>query len=74
MKPIDNYMTVAEAAYRYNIPVNTIKSRLKSSIQSNIPVIDQMIKDGHIKYFQHPEGQRKEWIISKQAMGIWFEK
>lgn len=69
MSDINNYMTPSEAAHRWNVPQETVKNYLKPSKNKNI---DQMIKDGLIKYFQKPDGTRKEWIISKEAMEIWF--
>lgn len=73
MKPIDNYMTVSEAAHRYGKSIETVKNKLKPSIKGNTEVIDQMLNDGLIKYFHKPGGQRKEWIISVDAMEIWFK-
>lgn len=70
MKPIDNYMTPAEAAYRWGLPQETVKSRLKPSLYPT--QVQEMVDAGLIKYFQHPEGKRKEWIISAQAMEKWF--
>lgn len=73
MKSIDNYMTVSEAAYRYGKSIETVKNKLKPSIKGNAGVVDKMLKEGLIKYFQKPNGQRKEWIISAKAMEIWFK-
>ena len=36
--------------------------------------IENMLRKGLIKYYQKPDGKRKEWIISKQAMNEWFQK
>ncbi|MES5957511.1 DNA-binding protein [Bacillus fungorum] len=72
MKEIDKYMTVNEAAERFDIPVETIKNRLKPSIKSFNSQLEQMIEEGLIKYFLKAEGKRKEWIISEEAMRIWF--
>lgn len=66
---INDYMTPAEAAYRWGIPQETVKSKLKPSINKKL---DDMIDRGLIKYFQHPEGKRREWIISADAMREWF--
>lgn len=74
MKEIDKYMTVNEAAERFNIPVDTIKSRLKPSIKSFNKQTEQMLEDGLIKYYMKSGGQRKEWIISEDAMEIWFSQ
>lgn len=73
MKEIDKYMTVAEAAHRWGVPQDTVKNRLKPSVVKQ-DVINQMIEQGLIKFFQKPDGQRKEWIITTQAMELWFGK
>ncbi|MDA1920650.1 DNA-binding protein [Bacillus cereus group sp. BcHK140] len=72
MKEIDKYMTVNEAAERFNIPVETIKNRLKPSIKSFNSQLEKMIEEGLIKYYLKTDGKRKEWIISEDAMKIWF--
>lgn len=72
MKPIDNYMTPSEAAYVWGLPQETVKSRLKPSLYKK--QIEEMLEAGLIKYFQHPDGKRKEWIVSVQAMEKWFGK
>lgn len=74
MKEIDNYMTVAEAAHRWNVPQETLKSKLKPAISSSWAQTEQMIEEGLLKYFQKPGGQRKDWIITTDAMKRWFEK
>ncbi|GER73451.1 helix-turn-helix domain-containing protein [Weizmannia acidilactici] len=71
MKEIDKYMTVNEAAERWGISKETIKSRLKPSLYPGSQ-IDDMINAGLIKYYQKPGNQRKEWIISVGAMEKWF--
>lgn len=72
MKEIDKYMTVNEASKRFNIPVETIKNRLKPSIKSFNSQLEQMIEEGLVKYYLKEDGKRKEWIISTDAMDIWF--
>lgn len=69
---IKNYMTPNEAAYRWGLNQETVKNKLKPSL--NKEEIEQMEKDGLIKSFVKPEGKRKEWIISKDAMEKWFGK
>lgn len=68
-KEIDNYMTPAEAAYRWGKNQETVRNKLKPSLNKEL---DEMIETGLIKCFQKPGGSRKEWIISVQAMEIWF--
>ena len=70
MTNIDNYMTTNEASYRWGINQETVKNKLKPSL--NKKEIEQMEKNGLIKSFVRPEGKRREWIISKQAMYQWF--
>lgn len=72
MKEIDNYMTVAEAAYRWGILTDRVKNKLKPSVKGTWSQTEKMIEDGLIKYFQHPEKKQKIWIISTQAMEQWF--
>lgn len=74
MKEIDKYMTVAEAAERYNVPIDTIQNYLKPSVPSTWAKTEKMIEEGLLKYFQKPTGKRREWIISDKAMEIWFKK
>jgi len=70
MTNIDNYMTPNEAAYRWGINQETVKNKLKPSL--NKDEITQMEKDGLIKSFVRPGGKRKEWIITEKAMFQWF--
>lgn len=72
MKPIDHYMTPAEAAHRWGLSPETVKSRLKPSLYEN--QINEMVDQGLIKFFQNPSGTRKEWIVSTEAMELWFGK
>lgn len=68
---IDNYMTPSEAAFRWGIPYETLKSKLRSDIVGE-ENLNEWIQKGIIKYFKKPNGVRKEWIISRQAMLMWF--
>ncbi|MCF3942227.1 helix-turn-helix domain-containing protein [Oceanobacillus alkalisoli] len=72
MKEIDNYMTPAEAAYRWGIKIERLKERLKPS--RNNEEIEQMVKDGQIKYFIEPGKKNRSWIISTDAMEKWYPK
>ncbi|MCG5104465.1 DNA-binding protein [Oceanobacillus alkalisoli] len=72
MKEIDKYMTPAEAAYRWGIKIERLKERLKPS--RNNEEIEQMVKDGQIKYFIEPGKKNRSWIISTDAMEKWYPK
>ena len=72
MNEIDKYMTPMEAADRWGLSQETVKSRLKPSLYPK--QIPEMIEAGLIKYYQKPDGKRKEWIISVDAMEKWFGK
>lgn len=65
-------MTPNEAAFRWGINQETVKNKLKPSL--NQKQISEMIDRGLIKSFVRPDGSRKEWIISIEAMNIWFNK
>jgi len=69
---INNYMTPNEASYRWGINQETVKNKLKPSL--NKEEIEQMEKEGLIKSFIRPDGKRREWIITVQAMERWFGK
>ncbi|WP_312498206.1 hypothetical protein [Bacillus luti] len=73
-QPLDEYMTVNEAAKRFNIPAATIRNRLKPSIKNFTFQLEHMIDVGLVKYYLKPGGKRKEWIITEDAMRIWFSK
>lgn len=65
-------MTVNEAAERWGMSADTIKSKLKPSLPKAWEQTEKMIEEGLLKYYQ--KGQRKEWIISTKAMEKWFGK
>lgn len=67
---IENYMSPNEAAYRWGINQETVKNKLKPSL--NKKEIDEMEKKGLIKSFVRPGGKRREWIITSDAMKHWF--
>ncbi|MEB6549052.1 helix-turn-helix domain-containing protein [Heyndrickxia sporothermodurans] len=74
MKEIDKYMTVSEAAHRWGISQDTIKNKLKPSVKYTWAKTEKMLEDGLLKYYQKPGAQRKEWIITTEAMELWFGK
>ena len=72
MKEIDKYMTVAEAAERWKISENTVRARLKNRERVYVNAVNEMLRDGLIKYYVKPGGVRRDWIISEDAMFLWF--
>lgn len=67
IKQIDNYMTIHEAAYRWNKSVETVKGRFKPSVTDQTK-IDEWIRDGLIKSFTPPGKKNKVWIITVDFM------
>ena len=61
MTNIDNYMTPNEASYRWGINQETVKNKLKPSL--NKKEIEQMEKDGLIRFVRE-EDKRKIYIIT----------
>lgn len=74
MNEIQKYMTPAEAVYRWNIARETLRDKYNPTriTDEKRASIQNMLDKGLLKFFLHPKGQRKEWIISEQAMNIWF--
>lgn len=58
---INNYMTITEAAERYNINQQTLKNKLKPSVIGQ-EKIDEWIADGLIRL------SAKTWIVSVEFM------
>ncbi|WP_426981332.1 helix-turn-helix domain-containing protein [Bacillus pseudomycoides] len=74
MKEIEKYMTTAEAAYKWGITRDTLKNKYSPSMLNSKQKDDlqKMIDRGIIKYFLPPNGKRKDWIITREAMIHWF--
>lgn len=68
---IDNYMTINEAAERWNKNEETLKKRIKPSTR-NEEEIQRYIKQGLIKYYQKAGAKRGEWIITSKLMEKWY--
>ena len=71
-RTIDNYMTVKEAAYRWDVELRTLRERLNGKRRPN--AIKEEIDRGLIKYFKTPDAKHGEWIISREAMEKWYGK
>ena len=74
MKQIDNYMSVSESANRWGLSVDTVRNKIKPSVKGTWAQTEELINEGLVKFFQAPGGQKKDWIISVQAMEKWFGK
>lgn len=72
MSPLASAFTIAEAAHKWGVSESTIKSRLR--VNRHAEQVESLKEQGLIKAFIKPNGKRKDWIISEQAMEIWFEK
>ncbi|TPF14223.1 DNA-binding protein [Priestia megaterium] len=74
MREIEKYMTPLEASYLWGVPRETLKNKYSPSTLSKKrqEELNSMIEQGLVKFFKHPDRERKEWIISKQAMIKWF--
>ncbi|MEH7217876.1 DNA-binding protein [Bacillus toyonensis] len=74
MKEIEKYMTPAEASHKWGIKRATLKNKISPSTltEEQKAELNKMIEDGLIKFFLAPNGTRKEWIISRDAMSVWF--
>lgn len=74
MREIEKYMTPLEASYLWGVPRETLKNKYSPSTLSKKrqEELNNMIEQGLVKFFKHPDRERKEWIISKQAMVRWF--
>ncbi|MED2752064.1 DNA-binding protein [Bacillus thuringiensis] len=74
MKEIEKYMTPAEASHKWGIKRATLKNKISPSTlnEEQKEELYKMIEEGLIKFFLAPNGTRKEWIISSDAMFVWF--
>ncbi|MCM3772409.1 MULTISPECIES: DNA-binding protein [Priestia] len=74
MKEIEKYMTPLEASYLWGVPRETLKNKYSPSTlnEAKQEELNHMIEQGLIKFFKHPNRERKEWIISREAMIKWF--
>jgi len=67
-------MTPIEAAYVWGIRRDNLKNKFSPSklYKEKEEELNQMIEAGLIKFFLHPDRERQEWIISREAMMKWF--
>lgn len=76
---IANILTIAEAAYRWEVTENAIKTRLrlKNSSDEKIQELRYLESIGYIKYFKPYEENngkvaRGTWLITTDVMKLWF--
>lgn len=66
---IDDYMSPAEAAFRWGIE----KKRLLEKLNINRrPTLKQELEEGIVKYFKVPGAKNGNWIVSTKAMKRWY--
>jgi len=71
MPSINDYMTINEAADKWEVSAQTIRSKLNHSIVGQ-STIDAYILQGKVKAYQKKGGKNKEWIIAEEVMEEWF--
>lgn len=69
MKTINDYMTIKEAAYRWNIKTRTLLEKLNIKRR---PALQKDLDNGIVKHFKSPDAKNGDWIISTDAMKIWY--
>lgn len=69
---LDEIMTPREACDRWGVTQEALRMKLKRSKESK--VVDELIREGKLKYYRPEEKQRGEWIITSEAMNILFHK
>ena len=70
---INNFMTIQEAADRWEISVHTLKNKLNSSKVGEIK-LSEWEKSGLIKSYVKPGGKNKLWIITTEFMEMHYGK
>lgn len=72
-------LTIAEAAYRWQVTENLIKTRLrlKNSSEDKLDELRYLESIGYIKYFKVFEERNEKvargtWLVSFEMMKLWF--
>ncbi len=72
-------LTIAEAAYRWQVTENLIKTRLrlKNSSEDKLDELRYLESIGYIKYFKaceerNEKAARGTWLVSSEMMKLWF--
>ncbi|MED4682010.1 MarR family transcriptional regulator [Bacillus nitratireducens] len=69
---LDEIMTPREASDRWGITPENLRMKLKRLKDSDLVV--KLIEDGKLKYYK-PEGkERREWLLTVEAMSELFPK
>lgn len=66
---IQNYMTVPEAASRWGINPRTLRDRLNIDRR---PALQKELDSGLVKYYKPDGAKQGEWILSKDALELWY--
>lgn len=64
---IDRYMTIAEAIYYWDVSKYKLNKRLQDD-EFIMPYVEEKL----VKFFDHPENNKRHWIISQTAMEHWY--
>ncbi|MGR5965486.1 helix-turn-helix domain-containing protein [Bacillus cereus] len=69
---LDEIMTPREACDRWGVTQEALRMKLKRGKDSKL--VDELIREGKLKYYRPEEKQRGEWILTAEAMNILFPK
>ncbi|MDM5254231.1 MarR family transcriptional regulator [Bacillus toyonensis] len=69
---LDEIMTPIETCDRWGITQEALRMKLKRDKDSRL--VDELIREGKLKYYRPIEKQRGEWILTLEAMKILFPK
>jgi DNA-binding transcriptional ArsR family regulator len=65
-------MIPREAANLWQVTQEALRMKLKRIKDSEL--VDELIREGKLKYYKPEEKQRKEWIITAEVIKILFPK
>jgi hypothetical protein len=69
---LEEIMTPREPCDRWRITQEALRMKLKRGKDNKL--VDGLIKSGKIKYYKPEEKQRREWILTVEAMDFLFPK
>ncbi|ARX70220.1 helix-turn-helix domain-containing protein [Bacillus thuringiensis] len=67
---LEEIMTPREACDRWGITQEGLRMKLKRGKDNKL--VDELIKDGKIKYYKSEGKQRGKWILTVEAMSVLF--